>query len=328
MDCHTKNTMSWLNLVFQGLILLLGLFILGKSAHFVVTVVTQIGHRLRLSQFITGFIILGVATSTPEIFVGIQSAISGTPQLSLGNLFGANIVLLTLISGLAAILNHGMNVKAEMAHNHRLLQISLLILAPLILLVDSSLSRLDALFLVVMYVGYLIYTYKQRPADSPPLDRPLIDHKTWHVAFLAVIGLLGLVVSARAVVVTGVNIAALLHIPSLIVGTLLLSLGTNLPELSVVFAAIRHHHPNLVVGDVLGSASTNTLVIALLGLISPFVISEWAILESAGIMMIVVLGVFFYFAKSKDKLSLGEGLVLVGLYIAFLTSQVASLYLR
>jgi len=320
--------MSGLNLIFQFLILLLSLFILGKSAHYMVSVVTRIGHHLHLSQFVTGFIILGVATSTPEIFIGIQSAVSGTPQLSLGNLFGANIILLTLISGLAAVLNCGINVKAEMAHNHRLVQISLLILSPLILLVDSRLSRLDALFLVVMYVGYLIYTYKQQPADSPVLKKPLLSHKTWPIAFLGIIGLLGLVVSARAVVITGVNLATLLHIPPLIVGTLLLSLGTNLPELSVVFAAIRHHHPNLVVGDVLGSASTNTLVIALLGLISPFVISEWAILESAGIMMVVVLAVFFYFAKTKDKLSFREGLILIGLYIAFLTSQVASLYLR
>lgn len=320
--------MAIVNFVFQWVVLIIGLYVLSKSAQFVVTAVTRIGHSLRISQFVTGFVILGVATSFPEMFVGIQSALSHTPQLSLGNLFGANIVLLTLVSGLAAFLNRGVSIKQEMTHSNRLLHISALVLAPLILLIDSQLSRIDAVFLAVMYIGYLIYTYKQQPKQSQPLNQPLLNHKIFHTTFLAVAGFVGLIVAAKAVVFSGVNIANLLHVPTLIVGTVLLSIGTNLPEISVAIVAIRKHHTNLVIGDVLGSISTNTLVIAILGGIAPFSISEWGILESAGLMMVISLGVFFWFAKTKDRLSFTEGLILIGLYVAFLTSQLLSLYLK
>lgn len=322
--------MVWLNLVFQVLVLLLGLFILGKSAQFVVTAVTRIGHSLRISQFVTGFVILGVATSLPEMFVGVQSALLNTPQLSLGNLFGANVVLLTLISGLAAFLNRGVSIKQEMAHSNRLLHISVLVLAPLVLLIDAHLSRLDAAFLAIMYLGYLLFTYKQGPPKSQahPLSRPLMNHQVFHTAFLATAGLVGLLVASKAVVFSGVNIASILHIPTLIIGTVFLSIGTNLPEISVVVAAIRRHHTNLVIGDVLGSVSTNTLVMAMLGGIAPFSTSELGIIESAGIAMIISLAVFMWFAKTKDRLSYREGLVLIGLYVAFLTSQAASLYFK
>lgn len=318
--------MAFLNYFFAPLILILGLLILGKSAHFVVSAVTRMGHALKISQFITGFIILGVATSTPEIFVGLQSALQGTPQLSLGNLFGANIVLLTLIAGTAAVINRGITIRQELSHPGRIVQIGMLILAPLILLVDSRLSRLDALFLALLYLGYLIYVYRLRPKDSPPLSSELFNHKVLHTAFLAAAGFVGLIVASKAVVYSSLQIAALVHIPPVVVGTLLLSIGTNLPEISVVLSAVRHHHTNLVIGDVLGSASTNTLVIALVAGLHPFAIGEWAVFQTTAIFMVASAVAFFIFTRSGKNLSRREGLVLLALYVGFVTAEIVSTY--
>jgi cation:H+ antiporter len=310
------------NIIFYLLVLAIGLFVLGKSAHYLIIAVTRLGNNLRISQFITGFVILGIATSLPEIFIGINSALTDIPQLSLGNLLGANIVLLTLIAGSAALLNRGINVKQEFGHGGRLLQIVTLILAPLIVLLDSHLSRIDSLFLVILYVGYLIYVYKFTPKDSPPVGTSLMNHKFLHTLFLCIAGFLGLIVASKAVVFSSLKMATMFNIPTVIVGTLLLSLGTNLPEISVVIAAVKKHRTNLVIGDVLGSASTNTLVIAMVGLIKPFTLSNPEIFRSTAIFMTVAVVLFFLLTKSKNKLTVVEGLILLTLYLVFILSEV------
>lgn len=310
--------MELVNIIFYLLVLGIGLFILGKSAHYVIIAVTRIGHNLGISQFITGYVILGVATSTPEIFVGINAALDNIPQLSLGNLFGANIVLLTLISGMAALLNGGVNIKHELGHGGRLLQIVMLIVAPLVVLLDGNLTRLDSLFLLITFVGYLLYLYHFSPKDSKPVGNSLMNHKFLHTLFLFGAGLLGLIVASKAVVFSSTEMAALLNIPPIIVGVLLLALGTNLPEISVVLAAVKKNRTNLVIGDVLGSASTNTLVIAMVGLMRPFSISDQTSFRITSLFMVIALAFFFLFTKSKNNLSKSEGIFMLAVYLVFL----------
>lgn len=302
------------------------LFILGKSAHFVTIAITRIGHKLGISEFITGFVILGIATSFPEIFVGIQSAISNTPQLSLGNLLGANIVLLTLISGITALLNNGINLKSELSQPGRLLQIIFLIMAPILVLLDFRITRPEALFLGALFVGYTIYLVYKAPKDSPALEEHFLDHRFLHTLFLFGAGTVGLLVASRVVVYSSISIATLMHIPTVVVGVLMLAVGTNLPEISVVIAAVRKHHTNLVIGDILGSAATNTLVVAMIGFIRPFVIDERQIIEVTSGFMIVALGLFFWFTKTKNRLTFTEGCLLLAFYASFVVSQVILLW--
>src|SRR3989344_7956519 len=147
--------MTIFSLSYYFLILAVSLFALGKSAEYLVTPVTRLGFILRLSQFITGFILLGITTSIPEISVAVNSIANSTPELSLGNLLGANIVLMTLVAGLTAIVAHGIILKHEFRQPLRIAQIAILIFSPIIVLIDSHLSRLDGLFLLGLYAGYL-----------------------------------------------------------------------------------------------------------------------------------------------------------------------------
>jgi cation:H+ antiporter len=320
--------MLLLNILFYVLLLLLSLFILGKSASFLITAITRIGFFLRLSQFLTGFILLGVATSTPEISVAINSTLSQNPQLSLGNLIGANVVLLTLISGIAAILAKGVEIKKDLSNPGRLFQIGLLISAPLPLLLDSYLSRLDGVFLLFLYVIYIYYIYRQRPNQSPPLTEQLLNYKIINTLLLALTGIIGLFLSSKAVVFSSLKIAEFFNAPVLIVGLLILSVGTNLPEITITFTAIKKHHANLVLGDVLGSASTNTLIIAILAIIHPFGISSFSAYETSSVFLIITLIAFYVMTHTKNRLSPVEGYVLLCIYVAFLTSEIVSSFIK
>lgn len=309
--------MSGFSLLFNLIILIFSAYLLSRSANFLITTITRVGFYLGLSQFITGFVLLGMGTSIPEISVGISSAMSGTPQLSVGNLLGADIVLLTLITGLAALLSGGVAIKKELTRTNRMLQILLLIGCPIVLLVDAGLTRLDALLLILVYCMYMLFLSHTRPKDSPPLSHQLLNTKFINSFFLSAVGIIGVVLTSKAVVISAENIAQMLHVSDLLVGALILSVGTNLPEISIVIASLKQNRTNLVIGDVLGSAATNTLIMGMVGMITPFKLGYFGTLEVMTVFLLMATGFFYYVTRTKDRISVGEGIILISLYATY-----------
>lgn len=318
----------WFNFAFYILILIVGLIILAKSSNYLVTTISRLGHLLHFSQFITGFILLGIGTSIPEIFVAISSAASHTPELSYGNLIGANITLFSFVAGFAAIVAHGIHIKKDFFQPGKIFQVAVIIFTPIILLVDFHLSRFDAILAVFLYFAYLLYIFQMRPIDSPPLEEELMNHHFLHTLLISFTGLLGVIISSQAVVFSAHKIAQILLIPDIAIGTLLLGFGTNLPEISVLFASVRLHKTNLVMGDIVGSAATNTFILGLLGLLSPFTITSLTSIETAAIFIPVAMGLFFFFTKSKNTLTPREGAILLAVYIAYIITTISTLYLK
>jgi cation:H+ antiporter len=309
------------------LVLILSLFILGKSAEFLITAITRVGLQLKLSQFITGFILLGITTSTPEITVAINSVLAQTPQLSLGNLLGANIVLITLVAGGTAILTRGVTLKAGFQSSLRLAQVGLLIFSPVVVLFDSRLSRLDGLFLLLLYVSYIMYLYRLNSKSSPPLESQFSNHKLLHFLILSFVGLLGVVIASKVVVSSSLALTRVFSVPPVIIGLIVLAIGTNLPEIFIAVTAVRKKHSDLVLGDVLGSAATNTGIIALLGLVAPFDLNFGDSYPITSLFLVASLLLFIAFTRSKNRLAPWEGAFLVGLYVAYLTTEMVTNFL-
>ena len=64
-----------------------------KSGSVAVKSLLEISRYLKISEYILAFIVMAIATSLPEFFIGISSAVSETPVLSLGNVLGSNIFI-------------------------------------------------------------------------------------------------------------------------------------------------------------------------------------------------------------------------------------------
>ncbi len=84
-------------LVFLGglAVVVLGAELLLKSA-------TRIAHMLRISPIVIGLTVVAIGTSLPELAVGITAAAEGKGALAVGNVAGANIMVLLLVLGLSA----------------------------------------------------------------------------------------------------------------------------------------------------------------------------------------------------------------------------------
>src|SRR3989344_4188863 len=137
------------------LIFLAACIVLALSGRWLVKLLVNISKFLNLRGFIVASVIMAFSTSIPELFVGINSALLKTPIISLGNVIGSNIVDITLVIGIAALLARGKLKYKDSKTNIDLLFI--LAALPLILMgFGNELSRLDGFVLIAVFG---LYTY-------------------------------------------------------------------------------------------------------------------------------------------------------------------------
>jgi len=102
---------------------------------------------------------------------------------------------------------------------------------------------------------------------------------------------------------------------------LILSLGTNLPEIFITVKNRNTEHNHIAFGNVMGSAVVNVLILGIVSLISPITIPDLKILITSIIFLIIITVCFNIFLKTKNTLSRGEGVALIVIYILFIIIQ-------
>ena len=80
-----------------------GLIIIGSR--YLVTSGQALAAALGIPSAIIGFSVVAVGTSLPELVTGVTAARKGVPDLSLGNIIGANVLNLLLIVGLSGVIH-------------------------------------------------------------------------------------------------------------------------------------------------------------------------------------------------------------------------------
>jgi len=311
--------------LFVGLILILIIVI---SSGVAVEIFEKLAHRIRTSKLLLATILVGFSTSLPELFVGIGSALRGQPQISLGDILGANLANLSWIIGGAAVLAGTIPVVGEYLKKD--LWITMVAaMIPFVLMSDGSLSRIDGLILIAFYVLYLQDLIKNGNHHLKHLRLTgRVHHRLktevhWMVqSFKLVLALGSLAASSWMLINIVLNISASLGVSAFWVGLIVIAFGTTLPELMLSITASKKRDIALVLGNVLGSVVVNsTLILGIVAVINPIDYPESLQRGVAGIFLILVLGLFWLFTKSKHKLERWEGAVLVGVYAMFVGLQ-------
>ena len=303
-------------MVFNLIIFAASLLALSYSATYLVSSLIRISIKLRFSEFLVGFVLMAMATSLPELAVGIAAALGGDPLLSLGNVVGSNIANLSIVIGIPLLLAGGITLQNNLRRTE-ILYLNLATVAPLILLLDGNLTRLEGVALLVLFVFYiydLIFRSRayHRVIENHRLRRPF----TRELSFFA-LGTAVLLVSAIALVTSSGSLAAAVGIPTILVGIIVIALGTSLPELAFSLAAIRERHPNLLLGNIMGSVVANaTLVLGLTALISPIQLEATNILFPSVLVLLLTL-VFFSALLRSGKFRVRDALILIFGYLLF-----------
>ena len=327
-----------------------GLFMLVKSADYLVEYSARIARRFKISDLVVGLVITSVGTSLPELASSLSAALAGSPGLVIGNVVGSNIANTGLVLGIAAVI---LPFKTETRMYDRdgfiLLASTLTFFA---LALDNVISRLDASILLILYISYVIFATRSERAGAEhrfrdflkfffefeyatPLARRLTRHKREvHTEastgqkielrpmllelLVVVLSLVALIVSARFVVVESVWLAQLLNLPENLIGLSIIAIGTSLPELMVSVAAARKGKAEFVVGNVIGSNIANVLlIVGLSAMVHRLDVAELSVVYTIPIMIFFSLALL-YFVKSNWRIGYMEGIFAVGSYITFL----------
>ena len=302
----------------------LGFLIIGAEA--LVRGASRLAAAIGISPLVIGLTVVAFGTSSPELAVSVKSALSGQPNIALGNVIGSNIFNVLFILGVSALIVP-LVVSQQLVRLDVPLMIALSVIV-LILSLDKNLSRTDGIMLVaglVIYVWFLIYQSRRETiAVQEKYAKEFGAEKrargnTLNNIGLVLGGLVLLVLGSRWLVESAVSFAKYLGVSELVIGLTIVAAGTSLPEVvTSVIAAIRGER-DIAVGNVVGSNIFNIMgVLGFASIVAPtgIEVSAAVIRFDIPVMIAVALAclpIFF----TGGVISRLEGALLFGYYVAY-----------
>ncbi len=312
--------------ILAGLALLLG----GGEA--MVRGAVALGRRLGLSTLVVGILIVGVATSMPEMVVSVQAVLLTHPEIAVGNILGSNLANILLVLGLTALIR-------PMHHQPRaLVPDGLLLLGTALLFfllaLTGHIGRFAGLLMLLALAAYMYWEFTRTRRETKTMREmeeeledevkvPRLLENALIAALAVIVGLAGLVMGGELFLRGATAVAEILGVSKGVIGLTLVALGTSAPELASSLIAARHGHSDVAYGNVVGSNIINILGVGgaaalAAGLAVP---REMAVFDGPAVLIATVLMVFFFF--SPKGLTRSRALLLAGGYIAYLALRAA-----
>lgn len=294
------------------------------SAGHLIESFAQLANRLRLPQFTLAFFVLGMLTSLPEMAITLSSLWLGDPSIAAGNLIGGIMVLFLLVIPLLAL--SGKKLKFPTELNQLTLFLVLIVVgAPTLLSADGHVTQSEGILLVLLY-GALALAFRWQPhwlrSFQTLWKKPPKSFSPKKELLRVGLGMGVLLLASQVLVEQTITLATLLHVPPFLMSLLVVSLGTNAPEMTLVIRSFFSKHKDVALGDLLGSATVNTL---LFGLMTIAQSSSWSLpnhaLPRVGVILFALI-IFGICSRTNHSLSRREGGLLLTLYFIFVGTQV------
>lgn len=309
--------------------LLVGVYLLYKGADYLVDNSAALAKYLGISAMIIGLTVVAFGTSAPELMVGIVSAIKGTTDITFGDIIGANILNITLLVGISALISP---IKIQTSTIKR--ELPILIITTFALFIFALNLRLEwwnGVILMLIFSVFLYYNIRdatRKKLDSKKSDKAVtqmikhIDRNTLKNGFFICLGLFLLIAGAKILIDSAVAIAEAMHVSQLIIGITIVALGTTLPELTTSIVGSIRKQDDIVVGNLVGSNIFNVLFILGLVMIIREVSVAPKVLHFDIPIMLLAVGILYFFMRGKYTVSRVEGAILVLGYIAYVLSLI------
>jgi cation:H+ antiporter len=306
------------------LLLALGVVLLTVGGEALIRGSLAVAQRFNISPLLSGLIIVGFGTSTPELVVSVNAAINQQPDIAVGNVVGSNIGNILLILGACALITP-LAVR-PLALRRDAVTVVLTCLLFLVLALDDHLGRLDAAVLLSVFGGYLVWAYwteRYHAAPSAEVHRAEAQEVSrvptsmlWTVGAI-LLGLALLIAGSRAMLTGSVGIARSLGVSEAAIGLTIVAIGTSLPEFSVSLIAAIRRHADVAVGNILGSNIFNLVgILGVSALLQPLPLHARIIQFDQWVMLVTALALFSFLYSANQLSRLEGGLLLTG-YVTY-----------
>jgi cation:H+ antiporter len=307
-------------------LLIAGLALLIAGSEALVRGSSKLAAAFGIPPLVIGLTVVAFGTSSPELAVGVSSALQGNGDIALGNVVGSNIFNILVIIGLAAMITP-LVVAQQLVRWDVPLVIGLSVLV-FVLGLGGSIGRVEGLLLFVGLIVYITWSIRQSRKETAAVQeeyakeygRQRFSGAQWALNIgLVVGGLAMLIVGSNWLVDSASDVARAFGISELIIGLTVVAIGTSAPEIATSVTAALRGERDIAVGNAVGSNIFN--ILAVLGLTAALAPNGIAVPRSAlafdiPVMIAVAvaaLPVFF----TGYSISRAEGAVFLVYYAAY-----------
>ena len=270
---------------------------------------------------------MAFAASLPNLFVDVNAAMNGMPEVAFGDIVGGNLLDLTLVMAVAVLFSaKSLPAESEMAQKSAIFTTVIAVL-PILLVWDGHLNRADG---VILLVAFALYTwwlfakedrfkkvYRGRPSKTPKSIFSFAIDIAKIIIFIAL-----LLVASHFIVGSAQTFSEKLNIPLSLVGIFIIGLGNVFPEAYFAIISARRQEGWLILGDLMGSVIVcATLVLGIIALFFPFRIDDLSPFLITRIFTVIAALLFVLFIRTGKKITKNEGLLFLAIYIVFIMVQ-------
>ena len=314
------------------LLFVLGLALISYGANVLVTSTENISKKYNISYFLSSFIFIGLATSSPEIFISIISSLDGKSNIAIGNALGSNIANIAFVFAISYLF-----LKKDILSVNRFIDretygfmFVLVIISMLVFLIlkDGMILVNEAILLIISF-SILVFLYKRFfYQDSQNYKKVNSEGSKSNARVFAnlVFGLLTLLVGTELLLNSSIIVAQHYGISNYVIGLSITAIGSSIPELASSIESARKKNIDFIIGNILGSNIFNfAIVISLAGLFSlglpkPLYITD---LLRDMIMILITMVSFYIIIKNHNYLF---SKILCTLLLGLFTMYQISLY--
>jgi len=308
------------------ILIVVGFAMLIFGANLLVDGSSNVAKKFHIPEIIIGLTIVSIGTSMPELFVSITSALDGFPDMAIGNVVGSNVANLLLILGMSSIVN-----SIAFKRETRLIEIPMCLFITVVFMIVCNLgqdvSRVDAAFLVVLFVLFIIYTIvmakKGEEFDKEDNQEEIAEEttktNTLKDIVSIILGVVLLKLGGDFTVENAVNIANIFNWSEKLISVTILAIGTSLPELVTSVSAAFKGNSDIAIGNILGSNIFNMLlIIGVSALISPITYNLSYNRDMIILLVATVVLALFPLIPPKNQMSRMNGSIYFAMYVGYL----------
>lgn len=288
--------------------IVLGLVGLALGGELLVRGAVGIARKLGISNLITGLVIVGAATSMPEMVASVEAALIGSPEIAWGNIIGSNIANSLLILGATALI--APIVLTGIGRRDAI--VAFAASAVLWLIAWFQLANFwIGVALLVLLIAYIVWRYNHPHSAEDEDDGP--PPGLWTSIALTGGGVGALVLGGQSLVSGAITIATIAGLSETVIGLTIVAVGTSLPELAASAAAAFRGKPGLAIGNVVGSNIYNIFLIGgVTMMIAPVPIPTELVDVELPLVALTAVLIWFLLARAQRIGRILGGVLLVG----------------
>jgi len=308
---------------FVIFILAMGALIVG--ADFIVNQSERIAVHFNISEFVIGATIVALGTSLPEMAASITASMDNKPEIAVANAIGSNIFNITLVLAIIFLISKKITPKRDFFAKDSTWALVPIILF-LLMSIDGVISFLDGILLLILMLAYMLFLFEDSEGlgvDEIP-DDTTEGFKWSSTVGLLLVGFAFVVGGAHFAIESASYIALEFGVSEWVIGIIMISFGTSLPELVISVSAAFKGKVDMAIGNIIGSNLANTtLVIGFAALVNELPISlaenafDVATMTAATIMLIYITANKLY--------SRPAGISLLLLLVLFLENTISNM---